>query len=198
MRALLHAACVLLPVLLVSGSLGAPFQRDEVPFDSLERRHFDAFGVQRVLGAPAVGLLVVRVQLLGDATDTDLGVANAWLMDNARVRLEPAIDGAPLYLTRGDLSATSGRATLGATLKTGMAVEAHDERLTGCILVHEMLHFLGLRHVDAENNIMHPQCKRDRLDGSGLTDEQRAHLDSIVLIEAATPRGVQTWAKRAS
>lgn len=183
-------------VLLLCGSLGQPAHRDEVPFDSVERDHFDAFAVVRERGAEARGPLYVRVALVGDAADADLSTALEWLRVNADVVLIQDPRGAPLFLTRGDLAATSGRATLGATVSEGMAVEATNPKLVDCIVVHEVLHFVGLTHVQDDENIMHPQCTTTRLAQAGLTVEQRDRIDDVEVIRATTPRGILTWASR--
>lgn len=181
--------------LLFSGSLGAPYQRDEVGFSTV-RRSFDAIGVIHDEGAPAQSPLRVRIQLLGDGKDADISQASAWLLEHANVVVDVGPNGAPLYLTQLDLSATSGRATLGATLNTGMSAEVGDPRVAPCVIAHEILHFLGLKHVNAESNIMHPQCARDKLASSQLSPAQRATIDRLHDIVATTPRGVETWASR--
>lgn len=183
-------------VVILSGSLGQPFHRDEVPFEAVEREHFDAIAVVRDRGAPEDAPLVVRVSLLGDAADADLSLAEAWLLEHANVVLVRDPRGAPLFLTHGDLSATSGRSTLGATVAEGMAVEATNPKLTNCVVAHEILHFVGLSHVKDERNIMHPQCTTTRLAHAGLTEEQRAKVDGVETIRATTPRGVVVWASR--
>ncbi|HWH08174.1 MAG TPA: matrixin family metalloprotease [Candidatus Thermoplasmatota archaeon] len=188
--------CVALVVLC--GSLGQPFHRDEVPFESVEREHFDAIAVVRERGPADDAPLRVRVAIVGDATDADLAPAEAWLREHANVVLVRDPRGAPLFLTHGDLSATSGRSTLGATVAEGMAVEATNPKLTNCVVAHEVLHFVGLPHVKDERNMMHPQCTTTRLANAGLTDDQRERLDRVEAIRATTPRGVLTWAERAS
>ena len=187
--------CVSLVVLC--GSLGQPFHRDEVPFESVEREHFDAIAVVRERGPADDAPLVVRVNVLGDGADADLSLAEEWLRENANVVLQRDPRGAPLFLTHGDLSATSGRSTLGATVAEGMAVEATNPRLTSCVVAHEVLHFVGLPHVKDERNIMHPQCTATRLANAGLTDAQRDRIDGVESIRATTPRGVVEWASRA-
>lgn len=182
---------------LLSGSLGAPAHRDEVPFDAVKREHFDAIAVARNDDARASAApLVVRVHVVGDASDADIAQAEAWLRAHANVILVRDSAGAPLFLTTQDLSATSGRSTLGATLPSGMAAEVGDPRLAPCVVAHEALHFLGLKHVNDRANLMHPQCTRDKLDTAILTASQRAQLDELTSIVATTPRGVQTWAAR--
>lgn len=185
-------------VVALSGSLGAPFQRDEVPFESVQRENFDAFAVVRERGDASDAPLRVRVKLLGDGRDVDLTQAEAWLRENANVVLVRDPAGAPLYLTLGDLAATSGRATLGATVKEGMAVEASNVPLANCVAAHEVLHFLGLKHVDDARNLMHPQCTRARLGYARLTTAQQDDLASVESIEATTPRGIQMWATRSA
>lgn len=189
----------LVPMLLLSGALGMPYLRDEVPFESVERSHFDALAVSRAhANAPAGTPLVLRVQLLGDGAAADLSRAYAWLAAHANVHVMESPDGAPLFITYGDLAATSGRATLGATVRTGMAVEFSDDALAGCVAAHEILHFLGLRHVDDPKNIMYPHCSRGQLDQATLEPWQTEKLDSLETVQATTPRGVQTWASRLS
>ena len=192
-RAALAALAVLL---LTSGSLGAPAARDEVPFDAVQRAHFDALTAVRESGAPSDAPLVLRVRVLGDAADSDLAAPFAWLSERANVRVERADDGAPLYLTRLDLSATSGRATLGATIPTGMAVEMTDARVAPCVVAHEMLHFLGLTHVGDAKNIMSPQCTPGKLDRATFAPEQRARIDALRDVRASTALGSVTWATR--
>lgn len=196
--AVVRFAVTALLAVLLGGSLGAPFHRDEVPFESVERENFDALAVVRDRAAPSTSPLVVRIHLLGDGADADLAQAEAWLRENANVILVPDDRGAPLYLTRGDLSATSGRATLGATVSEGMAVEAGNRPLANCVAAHEILHFLGLGHVNDDGNMMHPQCTTTRLLYAGITEEQRSRLDSLDTIVATTPDGVITWASRES
>lgn len=187
---------LLLLLILLSGSLGQPFHRDEVPFESVEREHFDAIAVLRDRGAASPAPLVVRVSLLGDAADVDLSLAEAWLLEHAGIALVKDPRGAPLFLTHGDLSATSGRSTLGATVAEGMAVEATNAKLTSCVVAHEVLHFVGLSHLKDEGNMMHPQCTTTRLANAGLTEEQRDRVARVESIRATTPRGVVEWASR--
>ena len=184
-----------MPAILLSGALGEPFLRDEVPFKVVEREHFDALAVSTSKG-DAVGPLVVRVRLLGDAAGDDLGVPFAWLRERAGVEVRPDPQGAPLFLTKGDLAATSGRGTLGATLPSGMAVEMDDPEVGACVVVHEMLHFLGLKHVDDPRNIMYPHCSRGQLDRAELTPAQLDKLGSVERVLATTPGGVREWATR--
>ena len=193
MRAL-GLLCVSLVILC--GSLGQPFHRDEVPFESVEREHFDAIAVIRERGPASDAPLVVRVALVGDGVDADLSLAEAWLMENAGIALVRDPRGAPLFLTHGDLSATSGRSTLGATVAEGMAVEATNPKLTNCVVAHEVLHFVGLPHVKDEGNMMHPQCTTTRLANAGLTEDQRDRVERVESIRATTPRGVVEWASR--
>src|ERR1051326_5905745 len=92
-------AALFLVALCASGSLGAPYARDEVAFDAIERAHFDALFAVRDEGAPSQAPLVVKVHLLGDAADADTSQAFAWLRQNANVEVVPDASGAPLYLT---------------------------------------------------------------------------------------------------
>lgn len=186
----------LIPMLLLSGALGAPYLRGEIPFESVEREYFDAFAVSRQTGAASEAPLVLRVNVVGDAADADFSRAAAWLRDNANVELVEDPRGAPLFLTDGDLAATSGRRTLGATVRAGMAVEVSNEALGSCVLAHEALHFLGLKHVDDPRNIMFAHCSKSQLDHAVIEDWQLTKLAEIEKIQATTPRGVHTWALR--
>ena len=186
----------LIPMLVLSGALGMPYLRDEVPFESVERAHFDALAVQRSTGDAHDEPLVLRLNVVGDASQAQLDTAFAWLLTHANVKVVRDPHGAPLFVTYGDLAATSGRATLGATVKSGMAVEFSDARLASCVTVHEILHFLGLKHVDDAKNIMYPHCSKSQLARAQLDDWQRDRIDSVRMIQATTPRGVQTWAER--
>ena len=196
MRPSVGVLAAFLAALALSGSLGAPFHADEVSFDAV-RRGFDAIAVVREnADAPSLLPLTLRVHPQGDAANADLGVAKAWLLANANVVLVEDARGAPLYLTRLDLSATSGRATLGATIDAGMSAEVSNDRIGQCVVAHEVLHFLGLKHRDDTRNIMHPQCTKDRLAGARLDADQKRQLDLLRDVVATTPRGVQTWASR--
>lgn len=190
------SVALLVPILLLCGDLGAPYPHGQVAFDQVRHEHFDALAVAAERGAPSQAPLVVRVHRLGDAADADLSVPLAWLRDHANVRVVDDPRGAPLYLTRGDLAATSGRATLGATLDEGMAVEMGRPDVGGCVLAHEMLHFLGLGHVDDARNIMYRHCTGDMLETARLDPWQREMVDGLSVLRATTPRGVVTWASR--
>ena len=189
-------ALLLVLAFVGSGSLGAYYARDEVAFDAIERAHFDALFSVRDEGAPSAAPLVLHLHIIGDAADADTGQAFSWLLANANVKVVRDDGGAPLYLTRLDLAATSGRATLGATVPTGMAVEVGDARLGPCVLAHEILHFVGLTHVADPNDIMSPQCSHDKLDHASLTPGERAQVDGVGDIRASTTHGAVTWASR--
>src|SRR5438067_8139650 len=88
-----------LVALCASGSLGAPYAKDEIAFDAIERAHFDALFAVRDEGSPTPAPLVVRVHLLGDGADADTSQAFAWLREHANVEVVPDVAGAPLYLT---------------------------------------------------------------------------------------------------
>ena len=194
MRALLGV--VLLATLLVCGALGDPYLAGEVPFSAVERSHFDALAVLHEREAPSDATLTVRVHIVGDAQDGDVTEAFEWLRVNANIVVVRDPNGVPLFLTRGDLAATSGRGTLGATVPEGMAVELRDPRIAPCVIAHELLHFVGLKHVSAKNNIMYPHCSRDFLQEAEITDAQLAQLSTLDVIRATTPSGVQVWASR--
>lgn len=196
MRRSVGAVAAFLAAIILCGSLGAPFHPDEVSFDSV-RRGFDALAVVRdKADAPSLLPITLRVHAIGDGADADLSVAKEWLLANANVVLVEDANGAPLYLTRLDLSATSGRATLGATIDAGMSAEVSNPRIGPCVVTHEILHFLGLKHREDTRNIMHPQCTKDRLAGSHLDADQKQQLALLKDVVATTPRGVQTWASR--
>jgi hypothetical protein len=189
-------AAAFLASLILSGSLGAPFRADEVSFDAV-RREFDAIAVVREhLSSPSSAPIVLSVHLLGDGADADLTLAKRWLRENANVILVSDARGAPLYLTRLDLSATSGRATLGATIDSGMSAEVSNAAIGNCVVAHEALHFLGLKHREDTRNMMHPQCTKDRLAGAHLDADQKLQLAKLKAVVATTPRGVVTWASR--
>lgn len=194
MRAL-HAVG-LLAVLLVCGALGDPYLPSEVAFSTIERQEFDALGVVHEREAPSEAPLTVRVNVIGDAADADLAEAFAWLKEHANILAVRDARGAPLYLTSGDLAATSGRGTLGATVPEGMAVEMRDPRVSPCVIAHEMLHFVGLKHVQDKSNIMYPHCSKDFLDDAVITDKQLDQLSTLDTIRATTTSGVVVWASR--
>lgn len=194
MRVLLGA--VTLGVLLVCGALGDPYLPNEVPFSAVERTSFDALAVLHEREAPSDAPLIVHVNIVGDAPDADVAEAFAWLRENANVVIERDPNGAPLYLTRGDLAATSGRGTLGATVPEGMAVEVRDPRIAPCVIAHELLHFVGLKHVQDKSNIMYPHCSRDFLEHAEITQKQLDQLATLDVIRATTPAGVEVWASR--
>lgn len=183
---------------ILTGSLGSPFGSDEVPFEAVQRAHFDAIAVQHASGGPSDAPLVLRLNILGERDHASVEEAARWLRAEFDVVLVEDARGAPLYLTSSDLSATSGRATLGATLRTGMAVEVRNPSVAPCVVAHEALHFLGLRHSQDDDNIMGPHCTPDKLDHATVTREQVDAVARLDSIRALTPRGVQTWAERAS
>lgn len=187
---------VLLATLVVCGALGDPYLPTEVPFSAVERSHFDALAVLHERDAASQDPLVVRVAIVGDAADADVAEAFAWLAENANVVVERDPNGAPLFLTEGDLAATSGRGTLGATVREGMAVEVRDPRIAPCVIAHELLHFVGLKHVSDRTNIMYRHCSKDFLESATITDEQLEQLATLDAIRATTPSGVQVWASR--
>lgn len=187
---------LLLPALFMAGALGAPYPKDEVAFEVVERQNFDALAVHDVTGAPSTELLTLHLHFLGDGADADLSPAFAWLRAKANVIVVRDEQGAPFYLTTGDLSATSGRATLGATLPTGMAIEMSNAAVGQCVAAHEILHFLGLGHVEDPTNIMAPHCTRDMLATAHLEFWQKEKIDSLDAIKATTTHGVETWVTR--
>lgn len=182
--------------LVLCGALSDPFLPGEVAFSTIEREHFDALAVTPTRGAPSPLPLVLRVHVLGDAADVDLTHAFGWLAKHANIVVIEDARGAPLFLTTRDLAATSGRGTLGATIPTGMAVEYIDPRIADCVVVHEVLHFVGLKHVDARSNIMYPHCSKDFLEKAKLEPAQRAQVDSVRSLRATMATGMREWAAR--
>lgn len=182
--------------LLLSGELGSPVLQGQVAFSTVERENFDALAVSTQRAAPSDQPLVVRVNVLGDAASADLATPFAWLEDHANIVVERDPNGAPLYLTSADLAATSGRSTLGATVPTGMAVEVAVQDVAECVVAHELLHFVGLKHVNDRSNIMYPHCYAGFLERARLTDAQLDQLASVREITATTPHGVIVWASR--
>lgn len=187
---------VILATLLTCGALSEPFLATEVPFSAVEREHFDAVGVVLERDAASARPITVYVNIVGDATDADLSEAFAWLRTNANVQVDRSPEGAPLFLTEGDLAATSGRGTLGATVPEGMAIEVRDERIAPCVVAHEVLHFVGLKHVNGKDNIMYPHCSRDFLESATIDEGQLDQLSTLRKIVATTPSGVHVWATR--
>ena len=192
-------AILLLPlavVLPLTGALGDPYLPGEVPFSSVEREHFDAVGVVQERGDGGEGPLLVRIDVIGDGADADLDDAFRWLRENAGIQVVRDPDGAPLFLTRLDLAATSGRGTLGATVPEGMAAEVRDMRVGSCVVAHEILHFVGLKHVADKGNIMYSHCSKDFLEKATIEEAQLERLASVEAIRATTPSGVLVWASR--
>lgn len=183
--------------LVLCGALGDPHLAGEVPFSVVEREHFRALAVSPTRSAPSDEPLVVHVNLVGDGADEDLSKPIAWLEENANVIVVPDPRGVPLFLTRADLAATSGRQTLGATIPSGMAAEVDVPAIGDCVVAHEILHFIGLRHVNDRANIMYQHCSRGFLDRAELNDAQRDQIARVDRIVATTPSGVQVWAERA-
>lgn len=193
-----------LPVLLavsiasvvLTGGLGDPPPGGFVRFDDIRREEFSALAVQRSYGEPDARPLVVRVDVIGDASDADWTRAAQWLSTRANVRLVDDARGAPLYLTRENLIATSGPSALGATVRSGMVVEMRDPDVSPCVLAHEVLHFLGLHHVDDPKNLMYSRCASGKLATATLDADQRDELARLSTITAVTPAGLVTWAAR--
>lgn len=196
MRAHVGWVSLLLAAIFMAGAVGTPFHRDEVPFEVVERNHFDALAVDAQRGAPTDAPLVLHVNVVGDGADADLSAAWSWLARNAHVRVVQDPNGAPLFLTRGDLAATSGRATLGATVSSGIAAEVGNPRVASCVVAHEALHLLGLGHVDDPSNIMYPHCLPGMLERAHLDPDQLARLQGLRELEATTPHGVVEWVTR--
>ncbi|HVM44702.1 MAG TPA: hypothetical protein VM582_02110 [Candidatus Thermoplasmatota archaeon] len=194
MRALIAVA--VLGTLFLSGALGEAYLPNEVPFSAVERQHFNAVAVLHERQAPSQAPLVIRVNIVGDAADADVTEAFEWLRTHANIVVVRDAAGAPLFLTNGDLAATSGRGTLGATVREGMAVEMRDPRISPCVIAHELLHFAGLKHVPDRTNIMYPHCSKDFLRSATITEQQLAQLATLDAIRATTPGGVQVWATR--
>ncbi|MEA3198881.1 MAG: Matrixin [Thermoplasmata archaeon] len=186
----------MLTAILTAGALGTPFHRDEVPFEVVARDHFDALAVSPQTGAPTRAPLDLHLDVEGDGADADLSGAFAWLAQHAGVRVVRDPAGAPLFLTQGDLSATSGRATLGATVSSGIAAEVGDGRIKDCVVAHEILHLLGLGHVEDPDNIMFPHCTPGMLERAKLEPWQLVKIESLDGLQATTPHGVEQWVTR--
>ena len=187
---------VLLAPIVLAGSVGDPTPGGFVRFDDIRREAFTAVAVQRHHGDPTLRALEVRVRIIGDAPGTDYAEAASWLAKEANVLLVPSATGVPLYFTERNLIATSGAGAIGATVRSGMAVETIDERLAPCVTAHEVLHFLGLGHVDDPKNLMHARCSPGKLAHAKLDPEQKEAIDRLTSVTAVTPAGVQTWALR--
>lgn len=181
---------------ILTGGLGDPPPGGFVRFDDIRRDEFTAVAVQRSYAEPSPEPLVVRIHLVGDAADADWTAARAWLARNANVRIAQDARGAPLYLTEENLIATSGPSALGATVRSGMVVEMRDPGISPCVLAHEVLHFLGLHHVEDPDNLMYSRCAAGKLASATLDDDQRDELARLSSITAVTPAGLVTWAAR--
>lgn len=190
----LLGACLLSVVL--TGGLGDPPPGGFVRFDDIRRENFSALAVQRSYEEASGKPLVVRLNVIGDAADADWSVAREWLAGNANVRIRVDDAGAPLYLTRDNLIATSGPSALGATVRSGMVVEMRDRDVSPCVLAHEVLHFLGLHHVDEAKNLMYARCAPGKLSTASLNADQKSELARLEAITAVTPLGLVTWASR--
>lgn len=192
------AACVLVLVLgsTFSGSLGDPTPGGFIRFDDIRRASFSALAVQRHHDGPEGGVLAVRVNVMGDAENADISEASDWLERELGVRIVRDPRGVPLYLTNHNLIAVSGAGAIGATVRSGMAVEMLDARLAPCVVAHEVLHFLGLHHVSDKANIMYARCSAGKLSEAALEDWQREHVASLKSVVAVTPGGIVTWAVR--
>lgn len=195
-RALAVGIVITFLTVSLSGSVGDPTPRGFIRFDDVRREAFSAVAVQRTYGASTEATLVVRIDLMGDGRDESYAKAAEWLLANANVRLVEDPRGAPFFLTNYNLVATSGPGAIGATVRSGMVIETRDPSLTPCVAAHEVLHFLGLHHVEDPRNLMFPKCQRDKLDDATLTDAQLAELRTLRSVTAMTPLGLVTWASR--
>lgn len=188
---------VLLLGLLLGGSLRAEISSESVlNFADVAGRHFHALKVNREYGEPAPGLLTVYVEPIGDARNADLTDATTWLAENLGVSLVARDGGLPLYLTNRDLVGSQGNDALGATVPTGMVVEARAKSLLGCAVAHEVGHALGLKHNADRKDIMATRCDFGKLDWATASDGERDEIARLQRIDALTVTGRVVWAER--
>lgn len=143
---------------------------------------------------PMHGVLALHVRVLGDAREHDTAPARAWLRERAGIQLTESERGLPVYLTQRDLIGPSGHATVGASAWDGIAIEV-DATDANCVLVHEILHYVGLPHVEDPGNVMFETGAFPSECGE-LDANQVASISRLARVEAVTPRGVETWVER--
>lgn len=165
-----------------------------VAFDDIASREFDALAVDRNEGPPSDRALVVRVDLRGPVPD--LRAPEAWLEENGGIRVVHDPDGVPVVFVDADLTTERGAEALGAAIPRGIAIEVRDPALVPCVYAHELLHFLGLHHVDDPDDLMFARCGADKPDGATLGRESLDELGRLRSIEALSLTGRDVWAER--
>ncbi|HLE98232.1 MAG TPA: matrixin family metalloprotease [Candidatus Thermoplasmatota archaeon] len=163
-----------------------------VAFDDIEARYFHAITVDRERGETSTRPLIVRLAMSGPIPDT--GEAERWLRDHANVLIVRSPDGAPVVFTDQDLATDRGNAAVGATVPRGVAIETRDASLLPCVFAHEILHLLGLHHVEDEGDIMAARCDEDKPGDAAFADKEK--LDRLRSVRAFTLTGRVTWAER--
>ncbi len=187
----------ILSSIILGGSLHGGSDPGVVRFDVIRQIHFDAHRVDIEQGAPSSGTLFVYVKPVGDAAGTaDFARAEAFLFDHLNVRIVWSPAGIPVYLTELDLAAKSGRATLGATVSNGIAMEVRDLDIANCVFAHEIGHILGLKHVQDPEAIMSEHCTRGKLAEATVSPAEAFQLSGIHRLIAESDSGVLTWASR--
>ena len=100
------------------------------------------------------------------------------------------------HFVAADLATQRGPEALGATIPRGIAIETRRPELVPCVFAHEVLHFLGIHHVDEQDDLMHPRCQEDKPEAATLSDAARDEIDRLESIRAITLGGTRTWAER--
>lgn len=175
-------------------TLGLATSEDVVAFDDVAAAHFTALAVDRSEGGVSERPILVRLRVVGQAPD--LADAEAWLAENAGVLVARSDAGAPVVFVEGDLATKRGAEALGATVPRGIAIETRQADLVPCVFAHEVLHFLGLHHVDDEADLMHPRCEADKPERATLSADAQDELRRVESIHAITLTGRVAWAER--
>lgn len=165
-----------------------------ISFDEISSREFRALAVDRTHSAPSDRPVLVRVDLRGAVPD--VRAPEAWLEEHAGIRIVHDPDGVPVVFVDADLTTDRGAAALGATIPRGIAIEVRDESLVPCVYAHELLHFLGLHHVEDPEDLMFARCDAGKPDRATLSPEALDELGRLDRIEALSLTGRDVWAER--
>ncbi len=196
-RAVLILAVALLSTIIFSGSLEGDRTTGVIEFGLVRQVHFDALRTEVARGPSSSAPLHVRLTAVGDgAAERDFSRAEAYLSRELNVRVEWVGGGLPVFITKQDLAAKSGSATLGATISTGIAIEARDSGIADCVFAHEIGHFLGLGHRAESDALMSEHCTRRKLHSATVSAEEMGVVASISEIRAFTLVTSSLWAYR--